>query len=113
MRYQRSAAGRKRSLRVGDSSVWSCRPALSAEEELTHEEVRAAPYRKGEVMKTKAKACKLLLWSINKDGIQRPPVCPECGEPAEVCVDMIGRPCYGHKAPPAYPFTHNRKTGRK
>ena len=39
MRYQRPAAGRKRSLQDDASSVWSCRTALSAEEEFAHESI--------------------------------------------------------------------------
>lgn len=41
--------------------------------------------------------CRLIAWSLKKDGKIRPEVCPECGEPAEVGLDMIGRPCFYHK----------------
>lgn len=52
----------------------------------------------------KAKPCKLICWSLQKDGQVRPMICPECGEPAEVGYDMIGRACYFHKRTPSFPF---------
>jgi hypothetical protein len=43
------------------------------------------------------KGCKLICWSLKgTDGQMRPPACPECFKPAEVGLDMIGRPCYFH-----------------
>lgn len=41
--------------------------------------------------------CSLIAWSLkDKDGKMRPPSCPECFQPAEVALDMIGRPAYFH-----------------
>jgi len=61
-------------------------------------------------MKRHAKvvSCKLLCWSLKQDGIMRPPTCPECFQPAEVGLDMIGRPCYFHVIPPEFPFKQNK-----
>jgi len=50
-----------------------------------------------------AVSCSLICWSLKKDGEMRPPSCPECFQPAEVGLDMIGRPCYFHKRTPAFP----------
>jgi len=54
--------------------------------------------------KQESKSCKLICWSLQKDGAVRPMFCPECGEPAEVGYDMIGRACYFHKRTPVFPF---------
>ena len=62
---------------------------------------------------TVSKPCRLIAWSLTKDGEQRPPICPECGEKAEVGLDMIGRPCYFHIKLPSFPFKPaGRKSGR-
>ena len=55
--------------------------------------------------------CRLIAWSLkDKGGAMRPPTCPECFRPAEVGLDMIGRPCYYHVHPPAFPFKKKRRT---
>ena len=43
------------------------------------------------------KRCGLLCWSLKgKNGKIRPEVCPECGKPARVGTDMLGRACFFH-----------------
>lgn len=41
--------------------------------------------------------CTMICWSLNKDEKMREPVCPKCGKPAEMGLDMFGMPCFFHK----------------
>ena len=55
--------------------------------------------------KEQGNPCRLIAWSLkDKDGKMKPPICQECFEPAEVGLDMIGRPCYFHIKTPKFPF---------
>jgi hypothetical protein len=56
----------------------------------------ARPQRKRKSKSVITKSCRLICWSLKKDGKMRPETCPECGQPAEVGLDMIGRPCFFH-----------------
>ena len=52
------------------------------------------------------KICSLIQWERKQVPADDngEPVCPECGEPAEMILGIFGQPCWGHKITPGWPF---------
>jgi hypothetical protein len=49
--------------------------------------------------KSKKKSCMLIQWTrpITPTDSEGKPVCPDCGEPAEMILGVFGNPCWAHK----------------
>jgi hypothetical protein len=48
---------------------------------------------------TQKPMCKLIQWERKKPpvDVNGNPVCPECGEPAEMVLGLFAQPCWAHK----------------